>query len=412
MRPLYFFPDSVDTIDPMYDFAQESYGTHRVRQQREEYAHEALVDPPYDGILLSMAMAGFRAGAAGRGPSRFTESQRFRLYYSGADRYYRLRRETTRLLSMGDTGAYAYADQDNPPVSVSDVLDFYETAGFDIGLAPDHLVPGFSEDAPAPPLWHHRRDFSLELAEAFLREHGQRRCQVTPIGVAQGWSPASYAESARVLEAMGYTYIAAGGLAPLGTNHIMQCVEAMACATSPHVRFHLLGLARLKCLANAKAWRVASFDTTSPLRQAFQDNRHNYHCPSGAHYVALRVPSWEGNPRMERRTRDAGLHREHVRRLERDALAAVRSFAQHGGSVASTVARIVAYEQIFSGRDQSEAYGRLLSDRPWESCPCTLCHGLGVEVVIYRGAERNRRRGFHNLYVFHRRLAALDGATL
>jgi hypothetical protein len=26
--------------------------------------------------------------------------------------------------------------------------------------------------------------------------------------------------------------------------------------------------------------------------------------------------------------------------------------------------------------------------------------------VIFRGAERNRRRGFHNVYTFHRRLQA------
>ena len=29
---------------------------------------------------------------------------------------------------------------------------------------------------------------------------------------------------------------------------------------------------------------------------------------------------------------------------------------------------------------------------------------IGVEVIIFRGADRNRRRGFHNLTVFSERL--------
>ena len=30
--------------------------------------------------------------------------------------------------------------------------------------------------------------------------------------------------------------------------------------------------------------------------------------------------------------------------------------------------------------------------------------GLGIHVMIFRGAERNRRRGFHNIYVFNQQL--------
>ena len=35
---------------------------------------------------------------------------------------------------------------------------------------------------------------------------------------------------------------------------------------------------------------------------------------------------------------------------------------------------------------------------------CTVCTEIGVEVIIFRGADRNRRRGFHNLAVFSQRL--------
>ena len=86
----FFFPDSVDAVDPGYDFLTEAYSPARVRQQREAYAHEALGRAPYDGVLVSMAMAGFRAGAAGRAPSRYTQSQRFRLFYAGVRDFLRL----------------------------------------------------------------------------------------------------------------------------------------------------------------------------------------------------------------------------------------------------------------------------------------------------------------------------------
>jgi hypothetical protein len=45
---------------------------------------------------------------------------------------------------------------------------------------------------------------------------------------------------------------------------------------------------------------------------------------------------------------------------------------------------------------------RTLKDRPWMSCLCPICKQLSIEVVVFRGNNRNRRRGFHNLIVFNR----------
>ncbi len=42
--------------------------------------------------------------------------------------------------------------------------------------------------------------------------------------------------------------------------------------------------------------------------------------------------------------------------------------------------------------------------KPWENCPCDICRALGHHVMLFRGAERNRRRGFHNLFVFYNKL--------
>jgi hypothetical protein len=36
---------------------------------------------------------------------------------------------------------------------------------------------------------------------------------------------------------------------------------------------------------------------------------------------------------------------------------------------------------------------------------------VGVEVIIFRGSERNKRRGFHNLAVFRDRMDSLEMAA-
>lgn len=51
--------------------------------------------------------------------------------------------------------------------------------------------------------------------------------------------------------------------------------------------------------------------------------------------------------------------------------------------------------------DLLEDYRRTLTNRPWESCECPICSEHGIEVCIFRGNDRNRRRGFHNTRRFY-----------
>ena len=48
-------------------------------------------------------------------------------------------------------------------------------------------------------------------------------------------------------------------------------------------------------------------------------------------------------------------------------------------------------------RHESE-YARVLKDAPWRTCPCAVCREIGIEVILFRGLNRNKRRGFHNLH--------------
>ena len=48
-----------------------------------------------------------------------------------------------------------------------------------------------------------------------------------------------------------------------------------------------------------------------------------------------------------------------------------------------------------------EEYKKLLKEEPWMECDCEICQEYGIEVAIFRGNNRNRRRGFHNTKRFY-----------
>lgn len=53
-----------------------------------------------------------------------------------------------------------------------------------------------------------------------------------------------------------------------------------------------------------------------------------------------------------------------------------------------------------------EEYRRTLVEQPWEECSCPICTELGIDVAIFRANNRNRRRGFHNIYRFYQEFTA------
>jgi hypothetical protein len=58
--------------------------------------------------------------------------------------------------------------------------------------------------------------------------------------------------------------------------------------------------------------------------------------------------------------------------------------------------------EISSMRDK---YRRTLEDKPWLKCRCTFCSELGIHILIFRGGNRNKRRGAHNTAMLYGGLA-------
>ena len=387
----YFIPDWDDLVDPDFDFQTETYSRGRGGWHREVYAHQLYAPRPnYDGVLVSRSVFEERA----------TADKKAFIHRYGIHHYLRLPPDVP---IMGDCGAFSYKDDLDPPFSTADVLAYYTALGFDLGVSVDHLAVVADSDDER----QRRQDLTLRNADDFLREHRALGLTWEPIGAVQGWDPASYARAAAKTVALGYDRIAVGGVVRTRTPEIIAILEAVHKAveaeTDRHVDIHVFGVARLEATADFARLGVTSVDSASPLRTAWTDATKNYWSLDGKAYAAIRIPVPKGD----------GPERAEADRLEAEALAAVRGYAASASTrVGAVLDALQAYHEVVRQgkpfkRDHIEI---TLRDRPWDRCPCSICERHGVEVAIFRGNNRNRRRGFHNTYVFYHLLGrALDG---
>lgn len=400
----FYFPDSQDQIDPRFDFLEEEHPPFHVRQQDDVYAHEALDGARYDGILVSKAIVDGLGGDVGR----YTIAQRHRMYRVGVQRFFRLPKD---MRTLGDCGGFSYIDEEVPPVSPQEAIDFYENCQFDAGVSVDHVILGYRSEAQPRLLeddesdWAERQRITLDYADEFRRLALAQCCRFTPVGAAQGWSPSSYARSVEELQQMGYRRIAMGGMVPLKTHQVLEVLQRVGTVRRPDTQLHLLGVTRTVSVHRFTDLGVTSFDSTSPFRQAFMDDRDNYHW-FGGHYTAIRVPPVGGNAKLKRRIKSGAVDQEAALRLEERCLWTLREFdAGRSDDVDAVLETLAEYHELFDQRDRVGEYRRTLEDQPWKRCSCGICAKAGIEIAIFRGTERNKRRGFHNIAVFTEELA-------
>lgn len=414
----FLFSDSLDFVDPEYDFARDRGGKTRRAHQDDDFPHEHLESAPYDGLLISRAIVGDH-----RRPGKYSESQCIRFRREGAREFLRFpKTKYPRSMVMGDCGAFTYRTMKEPPYTVYDTLEFYEDAGFTHGCSVDHLIFDFLDDrAAAPKEARKRRDITLENARDFLRAAKPLGRRFKPVGVVQGWSARSMAEAASSLCRMGYDYIAIGGMVPLRFEQIEQALDAIRNAVPKSAKIHLLGFGKTEQLGEVRKYGIASFDTTSPLVRAFKDGSRNYYstAPDGSleYYTAIRIPQALDNDKLLRQAKRGHLDQDSLLKLERQALEGVRGFAKRRGKLDSALDAVLDYGRYALwdeslGRKANEArleslrasYRRTLAARPWDSCGCRVCRESGVEALIFRSSNRNKRRGMHNLHVFYEHL--------
>jgi hypothetical protein len=92
-----------------------------------------------------------------------------------------------------------------------------------------------------------------------------------------------------------------------------------------------------------------------------------------------------------------------LRALEAAAMGALFAYEAGELSVEATLDAVLAYDANLERNSHDltamrDAYRRTLSDRPWEQCTCAMCGSVGINTLIFRGANRNKRRGAHNTW--------------
>jgi hypothetical protein len=419
----FIFADSLDFVDPDFDFVAERNGAKRAIHRDDQFPHEFLDEVPYDGILVSRGIVG---DALLNG--KYTEAQLMRFRREGARKFLRYSEDRfPGSLLFGDCGAFTYRNRPTPPYGAEDTVDFYGDGGFTHGCSPDHLIFDFdpadterdrssvSADVRA------RFDVTLAYAAEFKNHAARLGPTFTPLGVIQGWSAPSMADAAANLSRMGYDYLALGGTAMLKIEQLERALAAVRDAIPSHVRLHVLGFGKIEQLQTLERYGVESFDTTSPLVRAFKDNRKNYWVRSDEgkldYYTAIRIPQATENNRLKNRAMEGRIDQERIKVLEAVALSEMRGLAAGRSDLNTTLDAVMDYwAELNWGDDDNEArhrlsiarqraiYERTLKDRPWESCACRVCRESGIEAIIFRNSNRNKRRGMHNLHVFHQHL--------
>lgn len=412
----FYLPNFEDLVDPEYDFEEDSYSPKRKdRWVHDWYAHQFFDESIFDGMLISKAVV-------------TPVMERHIRRVGDVHRFVRLDSE---IPIMGDCGAFTYVLQEDPVYTVQQVVDYYHEFGFDYGVSLDHLAlvtVGMLEKALArgavktrwwvgktdEQLREERISLSLQNAREFLALCEAQRPRFQPIGIAQGGTPDLFYESVQQLIGMGYDHIALGGLVKSSDKEILAILREIQPLVCSRVRLHIFGVARLSLVPAFIALGVTSADSASPLRRAFLGTgEDNYWMSNGQQYAAIRVPhakarhTKRGVNSPEEAMKNGGMSREGLVEMEQRALHLLRAFDRGEAALDETLEVVLTYDRLYGDkRDHEDAYLRTLTDRPWQVCQCPICQKSGIEVIIFRGNNRNRRRGFHNVKVFYDRFRA------
>lgn len=410
---LYFLPDWEDRLDPNYDFETDTFSRDRsAAYATDVYAHQIFKKPPYDGILISLAVYRDKISlmSDGNGGKQIRQ-------FKSIKEYLRIERGS-RLKVMGDCGAFSYINEDFPPedYKIDKVSDVYQSLKFDYGVSVDHMIPDFvvkkTEGGKTRKInltekqKEERRQLSLKNAKEFIKYHRKKNLRFVPIGAVQGYTPETYADSAAKTVEMGYSYIGIGTLVPKSDDEIVEILRAIKNVIgSKKIKIHLFGILRPQKIDQFKALGVTSLDSASFLRKAWLRAGRNYITKDGNWYAAIRIPYSE-NPILIKNALKEGYSIKDINHMEKMALRVVRDYASKKTEDVEKVLKVVLkYDMLLlrehDGNHHYEKYKKTLIDRPWEKCNCEICKEIGVEVIIFRGTNRNKRRGFHNTKAFY-----------
>jgi hypothetical protein len=285
--------------------------------------------------------------------------------------------DSCKLKLFGDCGAFSYVDEVVPPISVEDVIDFYNEIDVDYGASLDHVVPDydagydyFFSGIPTPQDYQRRLEITLENGSKFLKECKSQGVRFLPIGSAQGWSPNSYVESITQLKKMGYKKIAIGGIAKLPKPRLKELLSTIK-EVIGDTEIHLFGITQPKVIKNANLPNITSVDGMGPFINSVISAVY-FHDRGKALCVPLK---------------DVNLADDFVRLLKDKRYLEIEN-------------TLLDPETSFKIKG---VYKTLKLSNTWDPCSCNICKVHGNKMLIYHN-NFSRLRGFHNMYMVRKQL--------
>ena len=150
---------------------------------------------------------------------------------------------------------------------------------------------------------------------------------------------------------------------------------------------------------------VVSFDSASYLRKAWLRSGQNYLSMEQKWYAAIRVP-YSTQQKICDSALKIHISKTKLKLMEESALTALREYEKGRLPLNDTLDKVMEYDDLLlrnsnDGQSLRKKYEITLIDRPWEKCDCAFCRSNGIDSLIFRGSNRNKRRGFHNTWLFN-----------
>ena len=400
----YFIPEWDDRVDPKYDFLSDRHSPEHVKDPfSDHYMWElfGMENVPFDGVLVSRAKIDENKVKKGK------------IQELGIHEFLRLPKTFP---IIGDCGAFGYINEKVPPYNPIETLQFYKNMGVNFGVSVDHLV-----------VKQYELDKDLRMQITFdngLRSyyHWEKKYHndFELLCAVQGWNVSDYVSMFKKYKEHGVLAFAFGGLARRPTSFVLDLVAELCkdIEKSKDVpdKFHFFGLARLplfKAFSELEDKGVeVTFDSASFLRRAWLSAQNNYFTLDGKAYSAIRIPQTGRRSGLRGKNKtNSEVDEKQLAKIESECLSRMRLYAKNKTSINSVMESLEKYEKAL-GRNRFQQlknhYLDTLKDRPWERCECPICANIGVEVIIFRGNNRNRRRGFHNVWLFYQMLKNPD----
>jgi hypothetical protein len=282
--------------------------------------------------------------------------------------------------------------------------------GFNYGVTVDHLVVTRHEKDK-----EYRMMITFENAVKAYKEWQQKyKNNFQLIMAVQGWDISDYLKYYKKYVKLGATHFGFGGLARSPTTFIIKLINQLKEEIKKSQRIpeylHFFGLARFALFPRFKELEDTGvhvgFDSASYLRKAWLSSptsQLNYLAMDGKGYTAIRIPFTRKKKRRKViESLAPPVDDAIVERLEQKCLNDLRLYDKGKIEINHVISTILQFCKAAGERPELISYYRkTLEDKPWKKCDCPICCKIGVEVIIFRGNNRNRRRGFHNTYIFY-----------